>query len=442
MKPLLPLASTLSMLAILAAPPAYSDDGALLARIEALERQLQALKQEVAKADHKAEEATARTDALAAQQETATGAAIAGKPGSQTSLFGYGEIAYSRPRRAAAQTQVDVSRAVFGIGHRFNERLKFVSEFEFEHAIASADDAGEAEVEQFYVDYALGDRANVKAGLFLIPIGLLNESHEPTRYYGVFRNDVETRIIPTTWREVGIGLHGTLDAGIAYDMGLTSGFSMHKWNAEESPGAPLASIHQEGQFAAARNIAYYGALHYVGVPGLRIGGALWTGNSSQGNGPFQAGASSIDLSGIKGRITLASLDATYTAGNLDLRALYATGRIGQARQIDDALVAPAVGFTGGFVPAKFDGGYLQAGYRLWERGDLTLAPFVRWERYNTQKTMPSGYESFADSRNNEHVTTLGASLFVTQNVVFKADYQKYRSDPNRDRVNLGIGLEF
>ena len=443
---------TAAVLATLITLPAYADDdtAALRARLEALERQIQSLKTELSKVSSKAEEANAHADALAARQESTLPIVTqpdraGGNPEmaeGQTSLFGYGEINYNRPRQNSSQAQADLRRAVIGIGHRFNDRLKLVSEYEFEHAVTSKDDNGEAEVEQFYLDYKLNDKMNLKAGLYLMPIGLLNENHEPTHYMGVERNEVETRIIPTTWREIGAGVYGTLDSGLQYDAGITTGFSVHKWDAAESPASPLASIHQEGQQASASDLALYSALHYVGVPGVRFGGGVWSGNSTQGNGPFIAGNAAANLSGISGRITLWNLDATYTVGKLDLRALYAEGSINQAKEIDNVLVGPAVGLTTGFVPSKFDGGYMQASYQLYEQGDFMLKPFVRWERYNTQKEMPIGYQSFASSLNNEHVVTAGASFFLTHSAVLKADYQKYSTDSAKDRFNLGLGWAF
>ena len=444
---------TAAILAAFAALPAHAadDTAALKARLEVMEQQMQQLKAELARVNAKADDANARTDALAAHQESGLG--IVTQPGrstgqpdmaaGQTSLFGYGEINYTRPRQDTpqAQAQADVRRAVIGIGHRFSDSLKLISEYEFEHAVTSSTDKGEAEVEQFYLDYKLSDRMNLKAGLFLMPIGLMNENHEPTHYFGVQRNEVETRIIPTTWREVGLGLYGTLDSGLQYDAGVSTGFSIHKWDSTLGPGSPLSTVHQEGQMAAARDLAFYSALHYVGVPGLRFGGGVWSGNSGQGNAPHLADNATPDLSGISGRVTLWNLDATYSLGNLDLRALYARGSIGQAGAINDALVASNPAITG-FVPSKFDGGYLQASYRLFERGDLALTPFLRWERYNTQLEMPAGYEASADPKNNERVITAGASLFLTHNAVFKADYQKFRADPTKDRLNLGVGFAF
>ena len=445
-----------SMLCSMPFVPAQAQEADLRSKLEALERQVQLLKDELNKLSRKTEQVDAKTEAIVVQQEAAAGVKTPGvteagtatitpvtpaMAAGQTAVFGYGEINYNRPRDSS-QSQVTVRRAVIGLGHRFNDRLRFVGEFEFENAVVSSSDQGEAEVEQAYLDYRLTNSANIKAGLFLVPIGILNEIHEPTRYFGVERNDVETRVIPSTWREVGVGVYGQLDNGFYYDAGVTSGFNLHKWDAAAGPGSPLAAIHQEGQLAAAHSLGYYGAIRYLGIPGLRLGTGIWSGSATQGNGPFKAGNSSFDLAGISGRVTLWDMHAVWQPGRWDLRALYARGTIGQAKELNDVLSSPAVGFTSGFIPKSFDGWFLQAAYNAWESGDYAVKPFFRYERYNLQRSLAEGYESFADPLLNERVLTAGVSLFVTRNAVVKADYQRYRADRNRDRFNLGLGYNF
>jgi len=103
-----------------------------------------------------------------------------------------------------------------------------------EHAVSSASDVGEFEVEQFYVDRQLSDAVTLRAGLFLMPFGLLNEHHEPTNFYGVQRNFVETLIIPSTWREGGFNVHGDTESGFSWNAGLTTGFDLSKWTTPRS----------------------------------------------------------------------------------------------------------------------------------------------------------------------------------------------------------------
>jgi hypothetical protein len=118
-----------------------------------------------------------------------------------TTVSSYGEVAYSRPTKDVANSFADVQRAVIGVEHRFDERTRMAAELEWEHAIVSSDDAGEAEVEQVWVERQFDNGVRGRAGLFLMPVGLLNQYHEPTAYYGVFRSDTDTKIIPSTWRE-------------------------------------------------------------------------------------------------------------------------------------------------------------------------------------------------------------------------------------------------
>jgi hypothetical protein len=131
------------------------------------------------------------------QPASASNAAATAETGNVT-WFGYGELNYSRPSDESSEAVADVGRFVLGAGYRFDDRTRFFSELEIEHAIASSEDEGEVEVEQAYIEHAIGASTFAKIGLILIPSGLLNEYHEPTRYYGAFRNLVETAIIPTT----------------------------------------------------------------------------------------------------------------------------------------------------------------------------------------------------------------------------------------------------
>src|SRR6266849_10109385 len=193
-----------------------------------------------------------------------------------TNFVGYGEAAYSKFRQSGNAT-ADLTRFVFGLNHRFNERLTFRSEVEVEHAVVSSGDDGEAEIEQAWLNYKFSDEINVKGGLFLIPLGILNETHEPPTYYGVQRNQVETRVIPTTWRELGAGVHGVVGEGLRYDVGITTNFDSGKLD-DATTG--IRSGHQEGQLANARNLAAYGALNYR-HPGLLVGGGVFTGNTGQ-----------------------------------------------------------------------------------------------------------------------------------------------------------------
>ena len=369
-------------------------------------------------------------------------------------LWGYGEVYYNRPTREASRTQVDLARAVFGIGYHFDDRTEFNSEYEVEHAVASADDPGEFEVEQFYLDRQLTDGLGLRAGLFLMPFGLLNEHHEPTNFYGVQRNFVETLIIPSTWREGGLSLHGSTDGGLSWSAGLTTGVNLSKWEfapefppyttaleLEDNDVAPLQASHQELALANGRHLSQYVSLNYFGLPGLDIGGAVMTGKA-------------VPVAGSAGdpRVTLWEGHTRWTPGKLDLSALYARGAISEVAAVN--LANPG---SPNPIPSAFYGYFLQAAYGLWEQGEYRLNPFVRWERYDmgsrysgAAPVIPTGSIPLSDSPGDfgnwplgrDRVWTAGANFYVTPHVVFKADYQWF--DLNRDfnRFDLGLGLNF
>src|SRR5882672_3151964 len=238
----------------------------LEAKLQVLVAQVQALQGEVAAL--KAQQNAPAPAALAASAAPASGAPA-------LSWFGYGEINYSRPDDSNA-TSADVGRFVLGTSYSFDDKTRLVSELEVEHAVASSDDSGEVEVEQAYIERQLSDATYTRFGLFLIPSGMLNESHEPTRYYGVFRNTVETAIIPSTWREIGASVQGTTAGGFRWNVGLTTGSRLSAWDATSSEGieSPLGAIHQEGQLALAKDLSGFFATNYTGIPGLRLGASI------------------------------------------------------------------------------------------------------------------------------------------------------------------------
>jgi hypothetical protein len=379
---------------------------------------------------------------------------------SNIKLWGYGEIYYTRPSRVPERAQADLARAVFGIGYQFDDKTEFNSEFEVEHAVSSASDVGEFEVEQFYVDRQVNDAVAVRAGLFLMPFGLLNEHHEPTAFYGVQRNFVETLIIPSTWREGGVNAHGDSPIGLSWNVGVTTGFDLSKWDyapefppyataleLEDNDVAPLQATHQELALANAHSLSQYIALGYYGVPGLNVGGAFFTGKAVPVPGPPNA-----PILGSQ-RVQLWEAHARWTPGKLDLSALYAHGSIsnlGVANESNPGSPNP--------IPSDFYGYFAQAAYSLWEHGEYRLAPFARWEHYDmgssyagtTGPMIPSGLVPLSATpgdygywpQSHDRVWTVGANFYTTPHVVVKIDYQWFDVNADFNRFDVGLGLNF
>jgi hypothetical protein len=373
--------------------------------------------------------AASETVGMASLTREASSAPIAA---SAASIFGYGELSYTRPRQDPSQAVATARRGVIGLGYSFDERTRMALELEVEQAVASATDKGEVAFEQLYIEHDLSNSVSAKAGLFLMPVGYLNEVHEPTRYMGVTRNFVETAIIPTTWREMGLGLRGSTEAGLRWDAALVTGFDLGKWNANSTDPvtSPLGAIHQEGSLARAANLAGVAALNWNGTPGFNLGGSLYAGGAGQHQSGFAAPNASVGL---------AEIHARLERGPWTFTGLAAAGRF----QGVDALNASFAGQSAP-VPARFAGSYLQTAWRAWARESYQLVPFTRLEWFNTAL---GGYPGLSGvsapwAPPASRVWTTGASFYLNPQVVLKADYQRFADQSALDRVNLGVGFHF
>jgi hypothetical protein len=289
------------------------------------------------------------------------------------------------------------------------------------------------------LNYAFKPSLNLRAGLFLMPFGFINRNHEPPVFYGVERNEVETRIIPSTWREGGVSLWGETPFGLAYDVGVTTGFDVAKF---DDPGYPLAAAHQELQLAHAASPSFYGSLEYKGVPGLLVGGAVFHGGALHANADYKADPTLPDFAGIDSSVTLWDVHGRWQHKGLDLQALYARGTYSHAVALDSVLLTyNAVNSDDRpMVPSAFYGWLVQAAYSIPLHGEMTLDPFVRYEVYNTQASLPLGL--VADPANRDRIITTGFSFHPLHEVVVKVDYQKFLENEVNDRVNLGLGYMF
>ena len=368
-------------------------------------------------------------------------------------LWGYGEVYYADPVNQGSQATMDLARAVLGIGYRIDELTEFNSEYEIEHAVSSASDPGEFEVEQFYVDRSLSDTVRVRAGLLLMPFGFLNEHHEPTNFYGMQRNFIETLIIPSTWREGGFSLYGDSAGGFGWNVGLTTGFDLSRWDLrpafplyrnalqlENTGSAPLQAAHQELALANARHLSPYLALSYYGLPGLTLGAAASSGKAVPA-GPGDP------------RVTLWEAHARWQPARWDFEALYARGTISDLTAVN--ALNPGAPNP---IPSSFYGYLLQGACQLWEHGSYRLAPFARFERYELGASfegtagpdIPSGLVPLSSTpgdlgvwpQDHDRVWTLGANFYIGPHLVLKSDYQWFRQNTGFRRFDVGLGVAF
>ncbi len=453
-----PIALAALAFCALAWSPAHADEKALKGEVEALRAEVAALKDAVHQMQSEHTMVMANTAAnavtpVSAAQPAPARAVAAANPGpgvpnpgiavsEGTTLWGYGQINYSHPTARAADAQADLSRAVIGFNHAFDDSTRVYGELEWEHAVTSADDQGESEVEQLYIEHSLAPNYGVRAGLMLVPLGLLNEHHEPTQFYGVERNFVEQAIIPSTWREGGIAGYGSTDSGFSWNVGVTTGPDLANWDptADDGRASPLGSTHQELQLAHARDPSVFAALNWQGIPGLNLGGGIFTGKIGQATSKQTGGDANFPADGA--RLVLGEVHARWQTGPFDLSALYTRATISDTQALNLTFLGQPTP-----VPKAFWGGYVQGAWRALEWNQSALAPFARYEQFNTgasYATQPPGFGTAALP--TEHVWTVGANYYLNPNVVFKIDYQDFNHDDTAlgygNRFDLGIGYQF
>lgn len=358
------------------------------------------------------------------------------------SIGGYGEIVYEnfagerQDGVAAGRTdQLDALRAIVYVGYKFSDKIIFNSEIEFEHG--STDQAGSVSLEFGYLDFLLGDDFGVRAGLLLLPMGFVNELHEPPTFLGTKRPEVESRIIPSTWREVGVGVFGSLGAA-DYRIYLVSGLDAVGGGTSGASGFSASGLRggrQKGSKAVAEDFAIVGRLDYPALRGLTVGSSVYLGNSGQSNpDPTSVGDQ------IGARTVIWEGHAEYRDRGIEVRGLFALADVA-----DVAAVNAARGLTGdASIGSRLVGGYLQAGYDvLWtSRSDHQLLPYVRYERINTQDDVPAGFS--ADPSNNRTIVSIGAAWKPIMNVVVKSDYQIHTNDGDTgvNQFTLALGYLF
>jgi hypothetical protein len=368
--------------------------------------------------------ALALTAASAEAQGTDPGASSTGP------ISGYMDFHFNKPEGGQIpgvnDPTLDFHRFVLIASHSFTSRIRFVGELELEHAFIEGEEesAGELELEQAYVDFLITRAFNLRAGMVLMPMGIINERHEPPVFHGVERPFVDTVIIPSTWFENGAGVHGEIGRGFRYRAYVTAPLDALEFSADEG----IRNGRQRGSESHIRSAAFTGRAEYVGTPHLVAGAAAWSGKSS-----FR----SVQLDTT---VRVAEVDARYKRNRLEGRGEFAYVTISDADRLNTAIqqltgVAPNVA-------RALRGFYGEASYRVWADGPARdLAAFVRYENFDTQFRMPAGYVPLKEFDRSAWVA--GATYYPDPDVAVKIDYIWQRNQstvikaPNSFNVGLG-----
>jgi hypothetical protein len=361
---------------------------------------------------------------------------------SPLTIGGYGEVHYHQPFSSDTRMngELDVHRIVILFGYQFSERTRFVTELEFEHV-------SEVYVEQAFLQHKLSRAINLRAGLLLIPMGIVNEYHEPTTFNGVERPLIDNKLAPTTWREAGAGFSGTIrPAALKYQAYVVNGFNGYDGTARLNGKNGLRGGRQKGASSYISSPNFTGKVEYYGVRGLNMGLSGYFGDTQStlydGIEKDDDAALAKADSSVVG-ISMIGLDARYNLKGLQLR--------GQLYRMNLSNTSQYNHFTAdkgslNDLGSRMTGYYIEAGYNVFrhlEKTKTELIPFVRLEGYDTHAEV-SGEITRKESYKNRVITS-GLTLRLAQGAVLKTDLQMVKpegADSYSKVFSMGVGVMF
>jgi hypothetical protein len=353
---------------------------------------------------------------------------LSGNFGKAVTIGGYGEMVYNQPE--GDNGKLDVHRLVLLVGYKFDEKIQFVSEIEVEHV-------EEIYIEQAFVNYAVGNNVSLRGGLMLVPMGIINEYHEPTTFNGTSRPAVDHDIVPTTWRELGVGVTGRFpEISLGYQAYIFNGF---KSTASDGDGGVkgflkgkdgLRGGRQKGIESTVNSPTFSTKLDYYGIPGLRLGLSGYFGQT-------QAEDDVEDLNGANIGISMIGFDARYAFRKFTARGEFVYASF---TDTDDYNT-----LTGKDLGSALMGFYVEGAYNLLPlTAKQKLFAFARYEHYDTHADTDGGLVR-NDAFNRQDITA-GLSYHITNGVVVKGDYQIRDNAMDgaevSNQLNFGIGVWF
>lgn len=376
---------------------------ALELRLNAVESENRALQDQLTQAENKIEATGMQMERMAGQGSS-NHAGMAGN----TTFGGYGELHLNKLKNrnpgGSNKDELDFHRFVLFTSHQFNDQLRFFSELEVEHNTVEGGN-GAVELEQAYLDFALNDYLSVKAGSFLLPVGIINETHEPPTFYGVERNPVETNIIPATWWEGGAAITARQGHGLTLDVALTSGMK-----ADSADKYAVRKARQElAEGTLARDLAYTARLRWADIPGVELAGTAHYQTDITQSTDSLAGAAA-----------LYEMHAVVNRGAFGLRALYAEWNLSGSGP-------RSVGAD------KQNGWYIEPSWKFSEQ----------WGVFARRSNWDNTAGDVADSRYSQ--TDIGVNYWPHPDVVVKLDHQNQQAPSGQDEFdgfNLGLGYQF
>lgn len=362
------------------------------------------------------------------KQQNAAQRILSGNYGKSVTVGAYGEVTYNQPE--GDNGELDIQRLVLLFGYKFNEKVQFVTEVEIEHVV-------EVFVEQAFVNYNIAPNISLRGGLMLVPMGIINEFHEPTTFNGTERPTVDNVIVPTTWRELGVGVVGRLnELSLGYQAYIFNGFRSTESDGEGGVvgllkgSSGLRGGRQKGIQSTIDSPTFSGKVDYYGIPGLRLGLSGYFGST-------QAEDDIEDLEGTSVGVSMVGLDARYAYQRFTARGQFIYASLSNTEAYNIA--------TERDLGSALLGWYAEAAYNLLPFSKKQrLFAFARYEQYDTHADTAGTLER-NDAFNKDDLT-VGLSYHIAPGVVVKGDYQ-FRDNEEEggdvpNRLNFGLGVWF
>ena len=362
------------------------------------------------------------------------------------SIGGYGEAFYRKDvsdKTRSDRDTTDFLRFVLYTGYKFSDWILLNAELEFEHATTGGTETsggGSVSVEFAYLDFLLSEKLkipmNVRLGMMLVPMGIVNELHEPVFFNGIERPELERRIIPSTWRENGIGIWGQLTPQLEYRL-----YGINGLNAKGFRDNGFRGGRQKGNRALAEDIAVTGRLDYRPLDSLTLGASFYHGNSGQDQKVGEVKLPDAST-------TIWELHGIYRNAGLELRGLFAMSHLGDAAELTRALREIGELSSSRALAQRMFGGYFEAAYDilpwLYPGTEMSLSPFVRFSYLDLQDKMPGGDEFSANGNRKFRIWTPGVSFKPHPQIVLKLDYRNFNTvkGMRAQEVNFGMGFVF
>lgn len=382
-----------------------------------------------------------QVDTVNIQPKNTAESLLSGKHG--LTIGGYGEVHYNQPLNQNHSNLgiLDAHRLVMFLGYNFSNQTQFVSEIEFEYA-------KEIWVEQMFIQHRLNKFMNFRAGILLIPMGIINEYHEPTTFNGVERPMIDNRISPTTWREIGLGFQGNLiSLKTRYQVYLVNGLNSYDGGKALFSGSKaLREGRQKGSKAIMLKPALTAKVEFYGVNHVNLGISNYFGESTSGlynnlpkdsvNLLQKADSSVVNISMLgadvrynhSGVKITAQLYYTTIANTYEYNLFAATG--GKPNDLGSAMI-------GYYVELAYDI------FKPFSKLKSQLMPFVRYETYNTHYKVK--YPVIRNKNYHNSIITTGLTYTITKGAVLKADLQLLKSEADNRYskiLNVGLGVTF